>query len=83
METEEIRWLITLPGLSEDFPAVELLGVEEQQVLIATTSLHCQQNYSSVVPTHEMIRELEIQRDSKMTHGVLELWPVTPQLRKK
>ncbi|KAK4819475.1 hypothetical protein QYF61_004701 [Mycteria americana] len=39
LETEEIKQLSTLPGLSEDPSVVGLLRVKEQQVPIATTTL--------------------------------------------
>ncbi|RMC02811.1 hypothetical protein DUI87_20002 [Hirundo rustica rustica] len=39
VETEDIRQLSTLPGLSDDSCAVGLLRVEEQQVPIATTTV--------------------------------------------
>lgn len=42
LDTEEIKQLFTLPGLSEDLSVVVLLTVEEQQVLIATTTVHWQ-----------------------------------------
>ena len=40
LETEEIKQLSILPGLSEDPSVVGLLRVEEQQVPIATTTVH-------------------------------------------
>jgi len=40
METEEIKQLSVLPGLSEDPSVVGLLRVEEQQVPITTTTVH-------------------------------------------
>ncbi|KAJ7409611.1 hypothetical protein BTVI_56035 [Pitangus sulphuratus] len=64
VETEEIRHLNTLPGLSEDPSAVGLLRVKEQQIAIATTKVHHLQyctNQDSVTPIHEMIHELESQ----------------------
>ncbi|RMC04113.1 hypothetical protein DUI87_19450 [Hirundo rustica rustica] len=64
VETEDIRQLSTLPGLSDDSCAVGLLRVEEQQVPIATTTVHRQQyrtDRDSVTPIHEMIRKLESQ----------------------
>ncbi|RMC19085.1 hypothetical protein DUI87_03689 [Hirundo rustica rustica] len=81
METEEIRQLNTLPGLSEVASAEELLRVKEQQVLTATTSLHYQQNctsWDSVVPTHEMICELESQGVVSKPHSPFNspIWPV-------
>ncbi|RMC21159.1 hypothetical protein DUI87_02017 [Hirundo rustica rustica] len=64
VETEDIRQLNTLPGLSDDSCAVGLLRVEEQQVPIATTTVHRRQyrtDRDSVIPIHEMIRKLESQ----------------------
>ncbi|RMC21209.1 hypothetical protein DUI87_02067 [Hirundo rustica rustica] len=64
LETEDIRQLNTLPGLSDDSSAVGLLRVEEHQVPIATTTVHRQQyrtDRDSVIPIHEMIRKLESQ----------------------
>jgi len=40
LEMEEIQQLSILPGLSEDPSVVGLLQVEEQQVPIATTTVH-------------------------------------------
>jgi len=40
LETEEIKQLSILPGLSEDPSVVGLLRVEEQQVPSATTTVH-------------------------------------------
>lgn len=59
---EEIRQLNNLPGLSEDPSAEGLVRVEEQHILIATTTVHHQQyctNWDSVTHIHEMINELE------------------------
>ncbi|KAK4810743.1 hypothetical protein QYF61_007717 [Mycteria americana] len=59
LETEEIKQLSTLPGLSEDPSVVGLLRVEEQQVPIATTTVHRRQyrtNRDSLIPIHELIR---------------------------
>jgi len=39
-ETEEIKQLSILPGLSKDPSVVGLLRVEEQQVPIATRTVH-------------------------------------------
>jgi len=53
VETEEIKQLSILAGLSEDPSIVGLLRVEEQQVPIATTTVHQQQyrtNRSSADP---------------------------------
>ena len=40
VEAEEIKQLSILPGLSEDPSVMGLLRVEEQQVPIATTTVH-------------------------------------------
>ncbi|GAB0208885.1 hypothetical protein GRJ2_003354200 [Grus japonensis] len=59
---EEIEPLSSLPGLLEDLSVVGLLRVEEQQVPIATTTVHRQQyrtNRDSLVPIHKLIRQLE------------------------
>jgi len=81
LETEEIKQLSTLPGLSEDPSVVGLLRVEEQQVPITATTLHrCQYrtNRDSLLPIHQLIRQLE-------SHGVISktcspfnspIWPV-------
>ncbi|TRZ08156.1 hypothetical protein HGM15179_018949 [Zosterops borbonicus] len=64
VKTEEIRQLNTLPGLSEDPSAMGLLRVEEQQILITITTVHCRQyctNQDSVIPIHKMIHELNTQ----------------------
>ncbi|KAK4831207.1 hypothetical protein QYF61_016044 [Mycteria americana] len=64
LETEEIKRLSTLPGLLEDPSVVGLLRVEEQQVPIATTTVHQRQyrtNQVSLIPIHELIRRLESQ----------------------
>jgi len=64
VETEEIKQLSILPGLSEDSSVVGLLRVEEQQVPIATTTVHRRQyrtNRDSLLPIHQLIRQLESQ----------------------
>ncbi|KAK4819790.1 hypothetical protein QYF61_011390, partial [Mycteria americana] len=64
LETEEIKQLSTLPGLSEDPSVVRLLKVKEQQVPIATTTVHQRQyrtNRDSLIPIHKLIRRLERQ----------------------
>lgn len=40
VETEEIKWLSTLPSLSEDARIVGLLRTEEEMVTVATTMMH-------------------------------------------
>ncbi|RMC21610.1 hypothetical protein DUI87_02477 [Hirundo rustica rustica] len=64
VDTDDIRQLSTLPGLSDDSCAVGLLRVEEQQVPIATATVHRRQyrtDRDSVIPIHMMIRKLESQ----------------------
>ncbi|XP_051655122.1 uncharacterized protein LOC127476333 [Manacus candei] len=81
VETEEIRQLNTLPGLSEDPSAVGLLKVEEQLVPIATATVHRRQyrtDRDSVTPIHKMIRELETQGVVSKTRSPFNspIWPV-------
>ncbi|RMC16242.1 hypothetical protein DUI87_08457 [Hirundo rustica rustica] len=81
VETEDIRQLSTLPGLSDDSCAVGLLRVEEQQVPIATTTVHRQQyrtDRDSVTPIHEMIRKLESQGVVSKARSPFNspIWPV-------
>ncbi|OWK54466.1 Gag-Pol polyprotein [Lonchura striata] len=78
---EDIKQLNTLPGLSENPSAVGLLRVEEQQVPIATSTVHNRQywtNGGSVIPIHRMIRELESQGVFSKTHSPFNnpTWPV-------
>ncbi|KAF4798599.1 hypothetical protein TURU_062653 [Turdus rufiventris] len=78
---ESIKQLNTLPGLSENPSAVELLKVEEQQVPIATSAVHHQQyqtNQDAVIPIHKMIRELESQGVVSKTRSPFNspIWPV-------
>ncbi|RMB99872.1 hypothetical protein DUI87_23650 [Hirundo rustica rustica] len=72
VETEGVKQLNTLPGLSENPSAVGLLRVEEQQVPIATSIVHRRQyrtTRDAVIPIHKMIRELESQGwSAKPTH---------------
>ncbi|RMB95488.1 hypothetical protein DUI87_27597 [Hirundo rustica rustica] len=81
VETEDIRQLSTLPGLSDDSCAVGLLRVEEQQVAIATTTVHRRQYLTerdSVIPIHEMIRKLESQGVVSKARSPFNspIWPV-------
>ncbi|RMB97312.1 hypothetical protein DUI87_26208 [Hirundo rustica rustica] len=81
VETEDIRQLSTLPGLSDDSCAVGLLRVEEQQVPIATTTVHRRQyrtDRDSVIPIHEMIQKLESQGVVSKAHSPFNspIWPV-------
>ncbi|GAB0190167.1 hypothetical protein GRJ2_001482000 [Grus japonensis] len=81
LEAEEIEPLSSLPGLSEDPSVVGLLRVEEQQVPIATTTVHRRQyrtNRDSLVPIHELICQLEGQGVISRTHSPFNspIWPV-------
>ncbi|RMC16614.1 hypothetical protein DUI87_06551 [Hirundo rustica rustica] len=81
VETEDIRQLSTLPGLSDDASAVGLLRVEEQQVPIATTTVHrwrYRTDRDSVTPIHEMIRKLESQGVVSKARSPFNspIWPV-------
>ncbi|RMC21238.1 hypothetical protein DUI87_02097 [Hirundo rustica rustica] len=81
VETEDIRQLSTLPSLSDDSCAVGLLRVEEQQVPIATTTVHRRQyrtDRDSVIPIHEMIRKLESQGVVSKARSPFNspIWPV-------
>ncbi|GAB0205173.1 hypothetical protein GRJ2_002982900 [Grus japonensis] len=81
LEAEEIEPLSSLPGLSEDPSVVGLLRVEEQQVPIATTTVHRRQyrtNRDSLVPIHKLIRQLEGQGVISRTHSPFNspIWPV-------
>ncbi|KAK4810718.1 LOW QUALITY PROTEIN: hypothetical protein QYF61_007692 [Mycteria americana] len=81
LETEEIKQLSTLPGLSEDPFIVGLLQVEEQQVTIATRTVHWQQyrtNQDSLAPIHELIHQLESQGAISKTCSPFNspIWPM-------
>ncbi|RMB99856.1 hypothetical protein DUI87_23634 [Hirundo rustica rustica] len=81
VEAEGIKKLNTLPGLSENPSAVGLLKVEEQRVLVATSTVHRRQyrtNRDAVIPIHKMIRELESQGVVSKTHSPFDspIWPV-------
>ncbi|GAB0202801.1 hypothetical protein GRJ2_002745700 [Grus japonensis] len=81
LEAEEIEPLSSLPGLSEDPSVVGLLRVEEQQVPIATTTVHRRQyrtNRDSLVPIHELIHQLEGQGVISRTRSPFNspIWPV-------
>ncbi|RMB92837.1 hypothetical protein DUI87_30731 [Hirundo rustica rustica] len=80
-ETEGVKQLNTLPGLSENPSAVGLLRVEEQQVPIATSIVHRRQyrtTRDAVIPIHKMICELETQGVVSKTHSPFNspIWPV-------
>ncbi|XP_010561942.1 PREDICTED: uncharacterized protein LOC104829417 [Haliaeetus leucocephalus] len=78
--TEKIKQLSTLPGLSEDPFIVGLLQVEEQQVPIATRTVHRRQyrtNRDSLAPIHELIHHLESQGVISKTRSPFNspIWP--------
>ena len=57
--TEKLKQQSSLPGLSEDLSVVGLLWVEEQQVPIATMTVHWRQyrtNRDSLVPIRKLIQ---------------------------
>ncbi|KAK4806213.1 hypothetical protein QYF61_001136 [Mycteria americana] len=81
VNTEKIKQLSTLPGLSEDPSVMGLLQVEEQQVPIATMMVHQQQyrtNRDSLVPIHELIHQLESQGVISKTQSPFKspIWPM-------
>ncbi|KAK4823344.1 hypothetical protein QYF61_001621 [Mycteria americana] len=81
LETEEIKQLSTLPGLSEDSSIAGLLRVEEQQVPVATTMVHRRQyrtNQDSLIPVHRLIHQLESQGVISKTPSPFNspIWPV-------
>ncbi|RMC17141.1 hypothetical protein DUI87_05718 [Hirundo rustica rustica] len=81
VETEGVKQLNTLPGLSENPSAVGLLKVEEQQVPIATSIVHRRQyrtTRDAVIPNRKMICELETQGVVSKTHSPFNspIWPV-------
>ncbi|RMC20030.1 hypothetical protein DUI87_00876 [Hirundo rustica rustica] len=87
VETESVKQLNTLPGLSENPSAVGLLRVEGQQVPIATSIVHHQQyrtTQDAVIPIHKMIWELESQGVVSKTHSPFNspIWPVRKSDRK-
>ncbi|TRZ07928.1 hypothetical protein HGM15179_019175 [Zosterops borbonicus] len=81
VEAEGIKQLNTLPGLLENPSTVGLLKVEEQQVPVATSTVHRRQyriNRDAMIPIHKMIRELESQGVVSKTHSpfISHIWPV-------
>jgi len=81
LKTDEIKQPSILPGLSEDPSIVGLLRIEEQQVPIATTTVHRRQyrtNRDSLIPIHQLIRQLESQEVISKTCSPFNspIWPV-------
>ena len=69
-----------LSGLSEDLSVVGLLRVKEQQVPIATKTVHRQQyhNRDSSLPILKLIRQRVRERSAEPTHLLNQnpIWPV-------
>ncbi|GAB0185848.1 hypothetical protein GRJ2_001050100 [Grus japonensis] len=81
VNTEKIKQLSTLPGLLEDTFVVGLLQAEEQQVPVATRTVHQWQyrtNRDSLAPICELIHQLENQGVISKTHSPFNspIWPV-------
>jgi len=81
LDTKEIKQFSVFPGLSEYSSVVGLLRVEEQQVPIATTTVHWQQchtNQDSLIPIHELMHQLECQGVISKTHSPFNspIWSV-------
>ncbi|GAB0202650.1 hypothetical protein GRJ2_002730600 [Grus japonensis] len=81
LESEEMKQLSILPSLLEDPSIVALLRVKEEQVPIATTTVHQQQyrtNRDSLIPIHKLIRQLESQGVISRTRSPFNspIWPV-------
>ncbi|KAJ7427642.1 hypothetical protein WISP_05259 [Willisornis vidua] len=69
---EKSKQLSTLPGLSKDPSDVGLLRVKDQEVLMATATVHRRQyraNRDAVIPIHKMIRKLESQGVAALEKG--------------
>ncbi|KAF4797056.1 hypothetical protein TURU_077931 [Turdus rufiventris] len=82
---EGIKQLNTLRGLSENPSALQVLKVEDQQVPIATSTVHHRQYWTNrdvVIPIHNMIHELESQGVVSKTHSPFNrpIWPM-PECR--
>ncbi|KAJ7413553.1 hypothetical protein WISP_89754 [Willisornis vidua] len=81
MIEEKSKQLSTLPSVSEDPSAVEPLQVKDQEVPMATATVHKRQyqtNRDAVIPIHKMIRKLESQGVVSRTHSPFNspIWPV-------
>ena len=81
VDTEGVKQLSALPGLSEDLSAAGLLRVKEQQVLMATKTVHRQQyqtNRDSSLPILKLIRQRVRERSAEPTHLLNQnpIWPV-------
>ncbi|XP_071665199.1 uncharacterized protein [Patagioenas fasciata] len=81
VDTEKTEQLSDLPGLSDDPSVVGLLRVDDQQVPIATMTVHRQQyrtNRDSLIPIQKLIRQLESQGVISKTRSPFNspIWPV-------
>ena len=81
VDTEGVKQLSALSGLSEDPSAVGLLRVKEQQVPMATKTGHRQQyhtNRDSSLPILKLIRQRVRERSAEPTHLLNQnpIWPV-------
>ncbi|KAJ7395260.1 hypothetical protein BTVI_156869 [Pitangus sulphuratus] len=78
---EKYKQLSALPGPSEDPSVVGLLRVDNQQVPIATSTVHRRQyrtNQDAMIPIHKMIQKLKSQGVVSKTHSPFNspIWPV-------
>ena len=81
VDTEGVKQLSALSGLSEDLSVVGLLRVKKQQVPIATKTVHRRQyrtNRDSLLPIQKLICQLESQGVISKTHSPFNspIWPV-------
>jgi len=81
LETEEIKQLSTLPGLSKNPSVLGLLRVEEKQMPVTTTMVHWWQHgthHDSLIPIHKLIHQLESQGVIRKTRSPFSspIWPV-------
>ncbi|RMC20879.1 hypothetical protein DUI87_01732 [Hirundo rustica rustica] len=76
-----ISYLVCLWDAAENPSAISLLKVEEQQVPIATSTVHHQQyrtTQDAVIPIHKILHKLETQGVVSKTHSHFNspIWPV-------
>ncbi|KAK4830383.1 LOW QUALITY PROTEIN: hypothetical protein QYF61_010610 [Mycteria americana] len=79
LSKEKIKQLSTLPGLLDDPSVVGLPRVKEQQVPIATMTVHQPQHCTnSLVPIHKLIRRPESQGviSKTLSPFTSSIWPV-------
>lgn len=83
VDTDNIKQLSVLPGLSEDLTVVGFLCVKEQQVPIVTKPIHRRQyhtNRDSLIPIQKLIRQLESQGVISKTHSPFKS-PIRPECK--